>query len=148
MTTIDAMTAAGATSGPMGGAAESALGGLGGDAFLQLLVTQMRFQNPMDPSDPSDLMLQTAQLTQLENVQQLVALQRRDLGMQEATMAAGLLGSEVTGDGPEGAISGVVDAVRYTAAGPVLEVGGTELAMSDVTEVRQPSPPPGQTSEA
>lgn len=128
--------------GVIGGAAESALGGLGGDAFLKLLVAQLRYQNPLEPADQSELMLQTAQLTQLENIQQMVALQRRDLGMQEATMAAGLIGSDVTADLPGGGqVTGPVDGVRYTAAGPVLEVAGAEVELGAVTEIRRAGAP-------
>lgn len=135
--------------GVIGGAADTALGGLGGDAFLKLLVAQLRYQNPLEPQDQSQLMLQTAQLTQLENIQQMVTLQRRDLGMQEATMAAGLVGSDVTAALPGGGeVSGPVDGVRYTAAGPVLEVAGAEVTLGAVTEIRRSGAPPAATPVA
>lgn len=147
MTNISGIGATQGGSGVIGGAADSALGGLDGDAFLQLLVAQLRFQNPMDPGDPSDLMLQTAQLTQLENTQQMVALQRQELGLQEATMAAGLVGKDVTGTDADGAeVTGVVDTVRWTTAGPVLDIGGTEVALGDVTEIRHVEPAPVEVS--
>ena len=41
---------------------------LGKDAFLQLLVTQMRYQDPLDPQDNSDYLAQLAQFSALEQM--------------------------------------------------------------------------------
>ena len=130
--------------GAMGGAGAQAstmmesLGGLGPDGFMKLLIAQLRYQNPMEPSDPGDMMMQTSQLAQLDAVQQLASLQQRDIGMQQAVGAAALVGAHVTGTTPGGeAVSGAVDAVRFTTEGPVLDIGGTQLAYGAVSEVRR-----------
>jgi flagellar basal-body rod modification protein FlgD len=118
--------------------AMSALSGMGSDGFLKLLVAQLRYQSPLEPSDPGDMMLQTAQLAQLDATQQMASLQRRDLGLQQAVMAAGLVGNDVTATAGDGTtVQGVVDAVRYTTAGPVLDVGGREVPLDAVTEIRR-----------
>jgi flagellar basal-body rod modification protein FlgD len=118
--------------------AMSALSGMGSDGFLKLLVAQLRYQSPLEPSDPGDMMLQTAQLAQLDATQQMASLQRRDLGLQQAVMAAGLVGNDVTATAGDGTrVQGVVDAVRYTTAGPVLDVGGREVPLDQVTEIRR-----------
>lgn len=115
----------------------SALGGLDGEAFMQLLIAQLRYQSPLEPSDPTQLMMQTNQLAQLDTVQQLVALQRRDLGMHEAVAAANLLGVEVTGFTDDGEpIEGAVSAVRYTASGPVLVIDDRQLPLGAVEQLR------------
>ena len=122
---------------PNGDTALTALGGLGSDGFLKLMVAQLRYQNPLAPSDPSAMMQQTSQLAQLDAVQQLASLQRRDLGLQQAVMAAGLMGDTITADVGGGThVQGVVDAVRYTTAGPVLQVEGQDVALDAVTEIR------------
>ncbi|MGN1050502.1 MAG: flagellar hook capping FlgD N-terminal domain-containing protein [Selenomonadaceae bacterium] len=41
---------------------------LGKDAFLQLLVTQMQYQDPLDPQDNSEYLSQLAQFSALEQV--------------------------------------------------------------------------------
>ena len=128
-------------------AAMSALGGMDSEGFLNLLVAQLRYQSPMDPKDPGDLMTQTAALAQLDATQQLLALQQRDLGMQQAVAAAGMLGTEVTAIGADGvSIEGRVDAVRYTTAGPVLEIGGQDVMLDDVRELRADAPGAAQTT--
>lgn len=117
--------------------AMSAMGGMDSEGFLKLLVAQLQYQSPLDPQDPGDLMTQTSALAQLDATQQLLALQQRDLGMQQAVAAAGLLGTEVSAFDHEGAVQGIVDAVRYTTAGPVLSIGGREVMLGDVRELRQ-----------
>lgn len=118
--------------------AMSALGGLDSEGFLKLLVAQLRYQSPLEPSDPGDLMTQTAALAQLDATQQLLAAQQRDLGLQQAVAAAGLLGTNVAAVGDDGQpVEGVVDGVRYTSVGPVLDVGGTQVHLGNVLEVRR-----------
>ena len=117
--------------------AMSALGGLDSEGFLNLLVAQLRYQNPMEPSDPSALMNQTSQLAQLDATQQLLGLQQRELGMQQAVTAAGMLGTTVTATDADGQpVEGVVDQVRYTALGPVLGIGGVEFTLASISELR------------
>ena len=117
--------------------AMSALGGMDSEGFLNLLVAQLKYQSPMEPQDPGDLMTQTATLAQLDASQQLLQVEQRSLGLQQAVAATKLLGTEVTGIGPDGdPVSGMVDAVRYTPAGPALSVGGVEVGFGALTEVR------------
>lgn len=133
MPPIDAVTATG------GAAPASSLGQLDSEAFLTLLVAQLRFQNPMSPSDPSEMLQQTAQFTQVETLQRLAASQQQILGLSHATVASGLIGKEVAGETEAGEpVSGVVDGVRFTPLGPVLLVGEQEVALEEATEIRAP----------
>jgi flagellar basal-body rod modification protein FlgD len=47
---------------------------LGKDAFLQLLVTQMKYQDPLNPSSDTEYIAQLATFSQLEQMQNLSAL--------------------------------------------------------------------------
>lgn len=117
--------------------AMSALGGMDSEGFLNLLVAQLKYQNPAEPQDPGDLMTQTAALAQLDATQQLLQVQQRNMGLQQAVAATNMLGAEVTGLGPDGdPISGTVDSIRYTPAGPALSVAGVEVGLGSITEVR------------
>jgi hypothetical protein len=52
-------------------------------------------------------------------------------------MAAGLVGKQVTATGAGGAaVSGIVEAVRFTPLGPVLRVGEHDLPLYSATEIR------------
>src|SRR5690625_3257193 len=66
--------------------------GLGRDAFLQLLVTQMRHQDPLDPVDNSQFMSDLAQFASLERLEHLV---QQTASMQQM-YAMSLLGKQVT----------------------------------------------------
>jgi flagellar basal-body rod modification protein FlgD len=74
---------------------------LGPDAFLRLLVTQIRNQDPMQPMDTEGMM---SQLTQLTSVERLVAIDDRLATLSVATagignsQAADLVGQVVEAD--------------------------------------------------
>ena len=78
------------------------------DAFMTLLVTQLRNQDPMNPSDSSQLAAQLAQFTSVEQLTQLnSAVSSQELSLQEATLlnktslSASLIGRCVIAEGNE-----------------------------------------------
>jgi flagellar basal-body rod modification protein FlgD len=120
-------------------------GGMGPDAFLQLLVTQMRYQNPLSPSDPTAMMGQLASYAQVEALQNLQKGQAASATLTEAKLATDLVGSYVdAADATGTTVSGTVVAARFTADGPVLVLdNGGELTLSAITRVAgAPAPPP------
>ncbi len=120
---------------------QNAIGRLDTDTFLKLLVAQMRFQNPLSPTDPSSMLQQTAAFTQVERLQQVADVQEQLLRTQLAASAGDMVGRHVTAEQPDGStVSGVVDAVRYTADGPVLQVGDDELSLTSITRVSTAAP--------
>lgn len=100
------------------GSGSSALTGavqknMGKEDFLELLVTQLRYQDPMSPEDPKDFVAQLAQFSSLE--QQINANQNlQDMGnifqtlKQSQNMAQGvaLLGKTVKGSGNQITVAG------------------------------------------
>jgi flagellar basal-body rod modification protein FlgD len=79
---------------------------LGKDAFLNLLVTQLRNQNPLDPMDDKEFISQMAQFSSLEQMQNMNA-------SLVATQAAGMIGYTVNWKDDQGnAVGGVVDGVK------------------------------------
>ncbi|MDV9034049.1 flagellar hook assembly protein FlgD [Pseudomonas sp. RAC1] len=71
---------------------------LGKDAFLQLLVTQMQHQNPLDPQDNSEFVSQLAQFSSLEGIQTLnqsVNGITSAMGSSQALQASSLVGRSV-----------------------------------------------------
>ncbi len=117
------------------------LGKLDSEAFLKLLVAQLRYQNPLEPTDPSAMLGQTAQFTQVETLQQLAQVSAQLAGLSQSSMAAGMVGKEISSVSADGAtVTGRVDAVRFAASGPVLLVGGAEVPLAAVSEVRPGTP--------
>src|SRR5580692_12015516 len=91
------------------------------NTFLNLLVDELKYQDPLDPTNSSDFMNQIAELSQVEQLQTVSS-------SSEISEAAGLIGQSVTGDDTGGqVITGVVTGVTNGTGGPTLDVGGNTL---------------------
>jgi flagellar basal-body rod modification protein FlgD len=103
------------------------------DMFLQLLVAQMRYQDPSNPTDTSQFLSQTAQFTSLEKMQDVADQTAQLVSAQMTFGATGLVGRTVAFPSADGTIkSGVVGSVTFTADGPMLGVGGEKIPMASV----------------
>lgn len=104
------------------------------DAFLKLLVAQLRYQDPMKPSDPGEFMAQTAQFTTVEKLDLLTKQgesTNRALGL---SAAANLIGRNVTWIGEDGATqTGKVDAAKSSVDGVNLSIGNKEISLEAIT---------------
>jgi flagellar basal-body rod modification protein FlgD len=110
---------------------------LGKDAFLKLLITQIRYQDPLSPLQSSEFIAQLAQFSSLEQMQQMNAGLWTTQLMAAGTQALSLVGRHVIAQEP-GAdpIEGTVDAVSFRDGTPILLVGGQEVQLPWVSEVR------------
>ena len=111
----------------------------GSDAFLKLLVAQLKYQDPSKPADSTALMGQEATFQMVEKLKLLTDQNTQMLSEQHASSAIALVGRTITYTEGDKTLSGVVGSVRLTAAGPVLGVGQTDVPMSAVTEVSSKS---------
>ena len=144
MAAIGGVQATTATTSPS--STNDIFGGMGPDAFLKLLVAQLRYQNPMNPSDPTAMMGQVAQYAQVEALTKLQQAQAVDQSLSEARMATDLVGKVVTASDGTTTEVGKVLSARFTATGPVLVLDtGSEVTLSAVTQVdlvAAAAPPP------
>jgi hypothetical protein len=109
---------------------------LDSQAFLQLLVAQLRYQDPTSPMDTTQLMAQTTQMTSVEQLVALADTQREAFAMQQRATAAALVGKQVTAVDAEGtSVTGVVSAVSYDTGTPLLQVGDLHVPLELVTVV-------------
>jgi len=105
------------------------------DMFLQLLVAQVRYQDPLEPMDNNEYMAQTAQFTMVEQITKLAEQQTELLAFQRAILAAGMVGQNVSGyDEFAGqSVTGVVDAVEYNYGDPQLVIGSQRVGLDEIT---------------
>ena len=143
--------AAGAS--PAGGADSSSnplLSMSSGNTFLQLLVAQLKYQDPMNPTDPTQFMSQTAQMSEAANMASLIQSEQSLLSDMGTLASTSMIGKQVTAKLADGStVSGVVSSVGIEASGPVLNVGKSSVPLGSVTSVTDPSAPPstsGSTS--
>lgn len=109
---------------------------LGKDTFLQLMVAQLRNQDPMNPTDSAAFLAQTAQFTSLEKMTELADQSAAAVAAQMAFGASSLVGRTVTytdGEGVERA--GLVDSVRFAPDGPMLSIGEDQVPINAVVGV-------------
>ncbi len=101
------------------------------DAFLKLLVAQLRYQDPLDPSDPADFMATTAQFTTIEKLDQIAEQGANAAILSGLSTASSLVGRAITfldaNDQPQTA---VVRAAQVAASGVqlVTELGPVDMA--------------------
>lgn len=112
-------------------------GDLDKDAFLKLLVAQLKYQNPMSPADPNEFLGQTAQFTMVEKLEEISKAQSDLTVWQKVTAGQTLVGREVTGKSDLGTdVTGVVTGLTLGADGPrLLLADGSKLRVNDVTAV-------------
>jgi len=113
---------------------EKSASSLDKDAFLQLLVAQMKYQDPLEPTDNTEYISQLATFSELEEMQNLSAtasLQR----------ASGLVGQEVvckvtnsTTGGTE-YVQGLVDYVVYENNKAYVSIDEALYSVDDVYQV-------------
>lgn len=106
---------------------------LGKDAFLQLLVAQMKYQDPLNPTSDTQYIAQLAQFSQLEQLQNLSAT-------NENSQMLSLVGKEVcvsveNADGTESYKNGKVSGVTISGGKAFLEVDGAIYESDKLVQV-------------
>lgn len=120
-----------------GSSASQGLSNVDSNTFLQLLVAQLKYQDPMNPAQGTEFLAQTAQFSMVEKLNTLAQQSTDALAAQRVVEATSMVGSTVTySTGTGGATaSGVVTGVQLLASGPLLVVGGATVPLSSVTTV-------------
>jgi len=117
---------------------------LGKDAFMKLLVNQMKNQDPLSPADNSQYLSQLAQFSSLEQMQELndnivglAVLQQNNALMSQLTQSSTLIGQEVRYTDPttQDTKVGVVSSVKVDDGMAVLSIGGKSVPLANISEV-------------
>jgi len=108
--------------------------------FLNMLMTELKNQNPMDPnsSDPMSFVTELAQFTSVEQETDTAQSTSTLVSGQATSSALQMIGATVNYTDPtSGATAtGTVQSVDITSSGPTLTINGTSgISPSSVTEV-------------
>lgn len=106
---------------------------LGKDAFMQLLVTQMKYQDPLNPSSDTDYIAQLASFSQLEQLQNLNATYANTQAVNYVGKTVKIMTTDAAGN--EKYITGVVDYTTFSNGTTKVCVGGNLYDSSKVVEV-------------
>jgi len=106
------------------------------DAFLQLLVSEMKNQDPTEPTDTSEYMAQLASFASVEQEIQTNARLDKILSSLAMTQATGAIGKTVTT--ADGSVTGIVTSVKFFSDGvtAILE-DGTNVVLGPGVTVSQ-----------
>lgn len=107
--------------------------GMDRDAFLQLLVAQMKYQDPLEPTSNTEYISQYAQFSQVEQIQNMA-------GTMELQRASSLVGQEVyikttTSTGDTKYVQGRVDYVVYENGKAYLSIDEQLYSLDDLDTV-------------
>jgi len=108
------------------------------DAFLKLLVTELRNQDPMNPMEDRDFIAQLAQFSSLEQMQQLNGGITQMGVSSAATQAFAMIGHDVDfldSGSDDLTSSGKIESVSFQDGSPILNIGKKSVAISDVIRV-------------
>ena len=111
---------------------------LGGDAFLKLLVAEMKYQDPSKPMDSAQMMAQTATLTQTQALQTIADQNKQTLALQRSLTAGALVGHQVSYTATDGSTqSGVISAVQISSVDNTTTavIGGESVDIGRITSV-------------
>lgn len=103
------------------------------DAFLQLLVAQMQYQDPLEPTSNTEYISQYAQFSQVEQMQNMAAT-------SELARATSLVGQEVyikttTSNGKQNLLYGKVDYVVFENGKAYLAIDESLYSLDDLDTV-------------
>ncbi len=107
-----------------------------GDAFMKLLLTQLRHQDPMNPMKDQEFMAQLAQMNTLSEMQKLNTNIEAMSEAQSLAQGANLIGKAVQASSDSGDPTyGVVQAVRVQSNKVQLVLANSTIALEDVQAV-------------
>ncbi|MGE0200051.1 MAG: flagellar hook assembly protein FlgD [Candidatus Melainabacteria bacterium] len=115
------------------------------NAFMQLLLTQLKYQDPLEPVDNAQFLQQQAMMSQVESMDEL---NKNFSRATEISQASTMVGKYVAIQVPNQAtglmdtITGPVSSVSITDNGTALSVNGTNYPLSMVSQIYAEDPTP------
>lgn len=107
------------------------------DSFMELLLLQLRSQDPLSPMDSAAMFNQMAQLSMLEQLWDIRDLLSESTASQQLSQGASLIGRQVEANSLEnGRISGLVESVRMQSGSVWLQIGESEVRIDEVLTVQ------------
>lgn len=109
---------------------------LDSEVFLQLLVAQMKNQDPSSPLDTNEMMAQTTQLAMMEQLTALADTFTENFALSMRQTAAGLVGKQASYVDAEGVThTGLVSKVSFENSVPLVTIGDTTVPLDAVSGI-------------
>jgi len=103
------------------------------EVFLQLLVAQMRNQDPSSPMDTNQMMAQTTQLAMMEQLTSMSETTTENFALSMRQTAASLIGKNASYLDADGTTqTGLVSKVSFEAGVPTVTIGTKTINLDAV----------------
>jgi flagellar basal-body rod modification protein FlgD len=104
--------------------------------FLNLLVAQLKYQDPSNPTSGTEMMAQTAQMYTVQALQDIEKQQTASAAAEGTMATSSMIGKSITATASDGSVvSGIVSGVSVGTSGPLLQIGDKTAPLSGVTEI-------------
>lgn len=106
------------------------------DGFLQLLMTQLKYQDPLKPMDNAEFISQQAQFTQISELQKL---NRTMSSSNQIMQASTLIGKEVSLNNPDlegDVITGTVTEARVGSEGATIVINDKQYPLDSLISIK------------
>lgn len=126
----------GSNVGPVATSNTDPLKGVDLDDFIQLMITELQNQDPLNPMDNSQILEQLSQIQSIESTKKLTTTLDAVLVGQSLSNASSLIGKQIKGlsDGGQ-EVAGKVDRVTVEKGTTKLFVGSQSVSLSNIREV-------------
>ena len=115
--------------------------------FINMMITQLQNQDPLQPTDSNALLQQMSAIGQMQSTSQLQSTLQSLTLQNQIGAASALIGKTVTGmDSTNNTISGLVNSVQVTQSGVSLQLDNGKTL--DITRVTQIAPGPNASVAA
>jgi flagellar basal-body rod modification protein FlgD len=109
------------------------------EAFLKLLVTQLRYQDPSKPLDSGEMISQSAQLSVVDKLQEIADLIEGNGPANRFAVGGALIGKQITFTGPDGSPkTAVASAISFDGPNMVIRAGTFDVPIDAVRSVSTP----------
>ena len=109
---------------------------IGRDQFMELLVTQLRNQDPLEPVNQQDFLGQLAQFSSLQGIEQLNTNFAESLKFQQLSQGGALVGRSVEYTNAQGEPkTGLIDSARVLNGELRFQIGEDTVGLSDIAGV-------------
>ena len=105
--------------------------------YMNLLITQLQNQNPLDPMDNNEMAGQLTQLSQLEQLENMTSVFNKLLTAEQSGQASGLIGKTISffPKGALTAVTGKVEGVELVDGESRMVVGEYRVKLQDVQTI-------------
>lgn len=109
------------------------------EAFLKLLVTQLRYQDPTKPLDSGEMISQSAQLSVVDKLQEIADLIEGQGPSNRFAVGGALIGKQVTFTGPDGTPqTAIASAISFDGPKMVIRAGSFDVPIDAVRSISTP----------